>query len=379
MIEKIKIAYLIDTISTNKAGTEKQLLSIVEKLDKDKFETIVICLKKSKWLEHYSSKIKIICLEYRGLLKTNLPHCIANLVSIIKDNDIRILQTFFEDAMLVGYLACRFCDNKPVLIASRRDLGLGASEPWYHKIYRALFPILLQRFDGIAVNAHAIRKKLQASTRISPDRIMVIPNGLHFQENRQPTPDIFNSYPQALWVGVVANLNPVKRLDIFLRGVSYALDTAPGLNLRAMVLGEGRGLEELLCLAESLGIAERVHFLGAVENVADYLAHLDIGVLCSDREGLSNALLEYMASGLPVIATAVGGNVELVDEHNGIRIPVGDFTALGNALVALGGDGELRHRLGAASLNKARNSFAWDRVIPQWEGYYRSLLGIYRQ
>ena len=98
---------------------------------------------------------------------------------------------------------------------------------------------------------------------------------------------------------------------------------------------------------------------------------MDIGVLCSDREGLSNAsTLEYMAAGLPVVATSVGGTPELVDQSNGACTPAGDPAGLARALASLVSSPELRKSKGYISLQRARSHFSWEKSIAETEAYY---------
>jgi glycosyltransferase involved in cell wall biosynthesis len=203
----------------------------------------------------------------------------------------------------------------------------------------------------------------------------VIGNGLDLPVSPREKPLLFREYRADLWVGIVANLKPIKRIDLFLRALAHLSSNGNGMEIRAVILGEGRLRGELVQLATELRIAGLVHFMGAQENVSDYLHGIDIGVLCSDREGLPNAVLEYMACGLPVVVTSVGGTCELVDETNGLCVPAGDYLALGDALTRLVSSAPLRAMLGKKSLDKVRNSSTWDKIMPQWESYYRSLAG----
>ena len=109
--------------------------------------------------------------------------------------------------------------------------------------------------------------------------------------------------------------------------------------------------------------------MGSVNNVSDYLAHLNVGVLCSDREGLSNAILEYMAHGLPVVATGVGGNGELVDTTNGIVIQPGDAVQLGDALLELLGSPQRMEQMGQEALARINASFVWEENMKLWSSY----------
>jgi glycosyltransferase involved in cell wall biosynthesis len=110
-----------------------------------------------------------------------------------------------------------------------------------------------------------------------------------------------------------------------------------------------------------------------VSDVPSYLQNIDLGVLCSDREGLSNAILEYMACGLPVIATSVGGNVELVNEENGICISKNSIPELSKSLLKLIENESMRMKMGEASLRKINEKYSWERSMQELEHYYNSL------
>ena len=146
------------------------------------------------------------------------------------------------------------------------------------------------------------------------------------------------------------------------------------VNFHAIILGEGNEEGSLRDMTWKLGLSSIVHFMGSVDIVYAYLRHLDVGVLCSDKEGFSNAIMEYMACGLPVVATAVGGNTVLVDEENGFVVPPGDSDALGSALLVLAEDPAMRKTKGAVSLNRIRKQYAWSKIIGEWESYYQSVL-----
>ncbi|KAA0890505.1 glycosyltransferase [Oryzomonas rubra] len=374
MALKIRIAYLIDTISSDKAGTEKQLLNIIERLDRDVFEITLVCLHESPWMLRNRLPCEVLSLGYRGFLKPGFPAVMWRYLRVLNSRRFDVVQTFFEDSIFVGFLGKVLSQNKHSLIVSRRDLGLGSDEPGYHWIYKSIMPLIFGFIDGIATNAMAIKTNLIEQEKASPEKIQVIGNGIDVPVFSRNIPSIIQQYQSVIWLGIVANLKPVKRIDIFLRALAYIKDNGSGERVRAVVLGEGRLRPELVQLASDLGIAEQVHFAGALDNVNDYLHCIDIAVLCSDKEGLSNAILEYMACGLPVVVTGAGGNGELVDETNGECVPTGDPEALAKSLVKLIEAPQLRNKLGANSLEKVRQNFTWGKIIPQWESYYRSLV-----
>src|SRR5205823_863274 len=105
-------------------------------------------------------------------------------------------------------------------------------------------------------------------------------------------------------VGIVANLRPVKGLDLFLHAARRIVEQHP--DTRFAIAGDGEQRRELEQLTATLGLAGRVRFHGAVQDIPAFLGRLDVAVLCSHAEGMSNALLEYMAAGRAIVATAVG-------------------------------------------------------------------------
>jgi glycosyltransferase involved in cell wall biosynthesis len=155
---------------------------------------------------------------------------------------------------------------------------------------------------------------------------------------------------------MVANLIPYKGHDVVLDALARLADP-PSLRLA----GGGAERDRLATRAAELGLAGRVEFLGAVAGAEHLWAAAQFGVLASFQEGLPNAVLEAMASGVPVVATAVGGVPELVDDGvTGLVVPPGDPAALAGAIDALAGDAALRVRLGAAA-RQAAGAYSWAR------------------
>ena len=373
-MSKIKIAYLIDTISSQKAGTEKQLMGIIKRIDRASFEPYLICLWRSPWMEQNKLPCKVFVLDYTGFIKLNFIGVIKRLLDLLKQEQFHIIQTFFEDSIFVGYLGKMLSREKPLLLSSRRDTGLGSDEPWYRSFYRVVLPVVNRGFDGIVANGDNVREYVARRERTSPDKIKVIHNGIALPDHIEQKPPIFRDTQAELWIGIVANLKPVKRIDVFLRAMARLRMISDKMDFKAVVVGEGPEAERLQKMAGELDLLSTVYFAGAVNNVIAYLQNLDIGVLCSDREGFSNSILEYMACGLPVVVTSVGGNPELVDNTNGFCVPSGDPEALAEAIGKLALHPDLRQKMGDRSLKKVRQNYTWDKITKQWEHYYWSLL-----
>jgi glycosyltransferase involved in cell wall biosynthesis len=145
---------------------------------------------------------------------------------------------------------------------------------------------------------------------------------------------------------------------------------------RLAIVGDGPLMAELRALAEALGIAGRTWFSGAIANVRDVLQTFDVFVLPSLNEGISNTILEAMATGLPIIATAVGGNVELVEEGtNGRLVEVDDVAELTQALTEFLSSAQRRREYGMRARETAVARFSLDRMVSQYRAVYEELLG----
>jgi glycosyltransferase involved in cell wall biosynthesis len=371
----IRIAYLIDTIACDTAGTQKQLLETIRRLDPHVIRAHLVCLWESDWMRRNALPCDHTVLHYKGILKPSLPAVLHRLRGLIQRHRFQIVHTFFEDSIFVGYLAGMLSRPRPLLLSSRRDMGLGdANQPWYHKLYELALPVVNRSFAGIVTNSAQIKAYVAKREKTPASKIKVIYNGIEMPSAAEQIPKLLETNKADIWLAVVASLTPVKRHDLFLHAMGLLKAAAPGVSVKALLLGDGQEKSRLIHLARQLGVISSVVFGGAVENVADYLRCMHIGVLCSDREGLSNAIMEYMACGLPVIATAVGGNVELVDASNGICVPPGDPEALANALHRLIADQVLRKKLGRESYLKLARNYSWPKTISDLQAYYQALI-----
>lgn len=366
------VVYLIDTMTCATQGTQKQLLETITRLDHGCWNPHLVCLWESPWMRTANLPCPMHVLGHTGFAKLGFPGVVSRLRRLLRDLDADIVHILFDEAIFVGWLAAGPLGRRPVLVSSRRDMGLGAAnQPWYHRLFPLLLPVVNRRFAGILANAEMVRRHAARRERTSLSRFTVIRNGVELPPPAPPRPPARDA---GVGVAIVASLTPVKRHDLVLDAWAALPVAARVRSPQLHILGDGPLRGALTTQASSLGIAGQVHFEGAVNNVPSRLAELDIAVLCSDREGLSNAILEAMAAGLPVVATDVGGNRELVDETSGILVPRGDAGQLAEALGALILDDERRHRLGTRARERVAGDFAWERAMADLTGWYDQLL-----
>jgi glycosyltransferase involved in cell wall biosynthesis len=206
-------------------------------------------------------------------------------------------------------------------------------------------------------------------------KVVVIPNGVDFPDqgaspDRSIAREALGLPVDGVLVGSVARLDPVKRLDVLLKALA-ALGGA-----RAVIVGYGPQERQLTEMAAELGLNERVRFVGYQQDVWPWLAACDVFVLSSDWEGMPNAVLEAMGAGLPVVATAAGGTLDVVvDGVTGLLVPPRDATALASALERLIHDPNLRRTMGAAGRRRAQEFFSAQHMVERTQALYAELLG----
>jgi glycosyltransferase involved in cell wall biosynthesis len=218
------------------------------------------------------------------------------------------------------------------------------------------------------------RRRMIERQRMAPDVVRLVPNGI---EGRPATPgrDVraeLGIAPDAPVVGSVGTLRAQKRFDVLLRAAAELAPRRAGL--RVVIVGEGPERARLEALAAQLGLADSVLLLGARDDVADVLQALDVAVLSSDFEGSPLSVMEYMEAGLPVVATAVGGLAEMIDDGvHGLLVPRRDPTALAAAVGALLDDPARRRELGAAARARRRAQFDLGVMVSAIEQLYEEL------
>jgi len=235
---------------------------------------------------------------------------------------------------------------------------------------RLLLPTALRCDRFIATNP-TIRQELTA-VGVPSENIVELTNGVETDSIRSRSDYALHQPIRLLFVG---RLHRQKGLDVLLAGFASLVQQHPRLNLRLQVLGEGPLRESLMRLAFELEIASRVEWVGQTDRVMDYLQQADLFVLPSRAEGISNALLEAMACGLPVVVSKIPGNTDVVEHgRNGLLFAVDDQSSLANALTLLLTRADLRERLGRAARQTVEARFSISFIADRLVALYRWLV-----
>jgi glycosyltransferase involved in cell wall biosynthesis len=270
-----------------------------------------------------------------------------------------IAQIYFLDSAYFGVPIARLCGVKKV-VRVRNNLGY-----WLTRRHRLWNHLLRPWVDVTLTNSGAGREQLLAEG-LTPERIAVIENGVDLPMFR-----LVDSASAWVVVGCVANLRPVKNIAGLLRAAKLVCDRRPAC--RFAVAGGGEQRAELENLKESLGLGDRFTFLGPVSDVPAFLRGVSIAVLPSLSEGMSNAVLEYMAAGKAIVATDVGANRAVLGDA-GVIVPPGDDAALAEAILTLLNDPAETARLGAAARARAEDRYSRTAMCRRFEAFFRGLV-----
>jgi glycosyltransferase involved in cell wall biosynthesis len=271
---------------------------------------------------------------------------------------------FYTNLMLVP---AAWVAGVAVVLGSHRQLG-DLLTPGQFRAQLMAFRMC----DRVVCNSQAAADRLR-HTGLAQHKLEIIPNGLPerlFAKCAAAIP----RRPGVVRVGMIARMNdPVKNHPAFLRAAARMASEFPAVEF--LLVGDGPLRPALETMTEELGIAGKVKFAGERQDIPAMLSSMDVSVLISSSESLSNVILESMAAGVPVIATEVGGNPELVkDGETGILVPPGDEDRLISAMLGLVRDPGLRQRYAERGRESARSSFHMDVICRRFEELYLSLL-----
>ncbi|MFL5242849.1 MAG: glycosyltransferase [Gemmataceae bacterium] len=358
----IRVCFLIDELAA--AGTETQLLALIRRLDRRRVQPFLCLLRgeaeQSRALE--PDDCPVLRLNIRSLAKASTLKKVWRLVRFLKKESIEVIQVYFPESTYVGVLAGRLA-GVPHVVRTRNNLGY-----WMTPAHRFLGKLSNHLTSVMIANCEACRQAVLRDEGVAPERIIVLENGVdlaRFSVGKRAA-------SSGRSIGVVANLRPVKGLEVFIRAASMLASRYPDLTFS--IAGEGEQRAFLESLADELGLGSRVLFRGSVANVPDFLAEHDVVALPSHSEGMSNALLEYMAAGKAIVATKVGGNITLIEDGvHGLLVPPNDPTLLAGAIGQLLGEPTLAARLGGAARHRVEQHYSREAMVRRFEDFYEAL------
>jgi glycosyltransferase involved in cell wall biosynthesis len=362
-------------------GAQTHLLQVLRRLDRRRFAPVLCCLatdrKDSLTLLDGVRELGVPILDARLRDSANSlgrPHSLVQMARIARElrrRRVQIVHSYLFHANWFGTLAGRMA-RVPVALVSKRSMDVypRGRDRWACRLSNRLA-------DCVTAVAAAVRDHVHAVEGCPLEKIVMIPNGIDLPDPvaspAAQRPPILASTAHDTVVGTITRLVWKRGHEELLQAASIIRQSEPSAKL--VVVGDGPLRASLEAQARELGLNGGVRFLGAVPNAASLLPHFDVFVLSSVLEGMSNALLEAMAAGRPVVATRVGGNTELVvDGETGFLVPPKDPAAMASAVVRLARDSNLARRFGDAGRRRVASEFTLDRMVHRLESLYDDLL-----
>lgn len=285
-----------------------------------------------------------------------------------------VVHTYFIWPILYGRILKRLGVIRQ-LVENREDEGFNLA-PWQRRVMKLTSNLP----DRVICVSSAVRSVVLEGEGLAADRTLVIRNGIRLP-NRRPDPETVQELrrelgfsPDHLIVGMVANLNrSVKGGRYFIESLPAILNEVP--EARFLVIGGGKDKTSGELRAQKLGIQGKVVFTGFREDIARFYPLMDVSVLTSLSEGLSITLLESMSHGLPVVATRVGGNPELVrDGETGLLVPARDPESFAAAVIRVLQSPKLRLTMGRAGRDLVVRDFRLSSVARRYGKVYADVV-----
>jgi L-malate glycosyltransferase len=359
---RIPVFLMLDSFETG--GTERQFTTLAQALDRSRFRVNIGCLqKKGAFLKDLGEVMEFpLGGNLYGLRSMQARWQLARYLRQARTLVVHAFD-FYSNLVLIP--AARLA-RVPVVIGSQRQMG--------DLLSRAKSQAQAAAFgwaDVVVCNSHAARQAL-IEQGLRGEQIVVIGNGLESSMFEAAVPALGRDSSR-LRVGMIARMNTLaKRHDLFLRAAAAVSETWKEIEI--VLVGDGTFRPALEKLASELGIRHRVSFLGERHDIPALLASIDVSVAPSASESLSNAILESMAAGVPVIASRVGGNCEVIGEDRGVLFAAGDEKELREAMERLLRDPSLRGRFARNAQRFAKANYSLEHIGEQYQGLYTRLV-----
>jgi len=365
--DRIGICFMIDRLIL--AGTETQVLRLIENVDRNRFRP---CLALLDGTSEGSQRLEpdgcpLVRLGVKKIKSPQGARGAMRLSGFLRENGVEILQVYFPDSTFLGLAAGRMAGVKHY-IRNRRNLGykLSKFEKFLGRLYSKTSLLT-------AANSEACRAAVIEQEAAKPDSVIVIPNGVDLgpYAKLEPPRSAFVG-KMAPVIGMVANLRPVKDPKSLVTAAIVLQKEFPNLQLE--IAGEGELRAELTQQIADAGLQNQFRLIGQLDDVPEFLQTLDVAVLSSTSEGLSNSVIEYMGAARPIVATAVGGNAELIEsEKSGLLVSPGNVEQLTSSIRKMLVDRGFAVSCGLAARERALENYSVQRQTQRFESWWSEI------
>lgn len=376
--EKLIKVLFVTSLLDKPGGAEKNLCDIVLGLDRKKFSPHVLVFQGGELSNDLAKKgIPVQVNSLTKILSLDAARKGWETARYLRRERFDVVVTYHHDADIWGAVVSKLA-GVPVVISSRRDMGY-LLEPKHVFFYKHCHGL----FSAFVTVSEAVKREVERREGIPGEKIVVIRNGIdltsYVGENSMQKTGIIREElginNGKVVIGIVASFRPIKA-QILMADTVRNLQ-ALGKDVQVVFVGETetdycRLVKERIA---EFGLSSKFLFAGVRGDVPRLLPAFDIFALTSESEGFSNAILEAMAAGLPIVAPNCGGNPEAVENGvTGFLYPPGDAKALAGCLAILSDDHALRKKMGRSGRLKTEKCFKYDGMIQANEGLYITTL-----
>jgi glycosyltransferase involved in cell wall biosynthesis len=378
--ERLRILLMTDTSILSAGGSERFLRNLMSRLPSDRYDITVLQLAEAPGTAGTNDAlfnvdhVRLASLPIDAVYGFRGWRALLALRRMLREQPFDIVQSQHEKSDLLNALLPRM--RGTARISNRRDMGFNKSSR-----LRLLFRFVNHRYDCVVAPAQPILGGLGREERLDIRQMVWIPNGVDIDLFRPRNDEARRQQRAGLGlgdgdvaIGCVASFTPVKRHVDLVAAFARVVTSQP--TARLLLIGDGPLRADITAQIAALGLDDSVRLLGNRPDIENVLPLLDGFVLASSTEGMSNALLEAMSCGLPLVATAVGGNLQLVEDGvNGLLVPANTPQALAVALERIALSAALRADLGAAGRARIEREFSLDGMVRSYDRLYHRLLG----
>lgn len=366
----IKILHIV--LDMDLGGLQRIVSLIIRKIDKVKYNSYLCCLDRGGL---FTDQITLDSAQTYRLNRKPGPFDVRmfiKLIGTLKKNKIDIIHSHNGCSMYAA-LAGRLCGVKGIIHTDHGRLVPDRKTAiWEDR----LASYMMDRFVGVSSQ---LTEYLASDVKVNKKKLTTIVNGVDSAKfvpfnNKERTVRRMNLgfNPDAKIIGTVCRLDPIKNLSMLIECIPEIVRIIP--DCQVIILGDGPDEKNLKDLARRLNLNSRIIFLGRVANVEMVMPLFDLYVNTSLSEGTSMTILEAMSCGLPVVASAVGGNTGLVDKSNGAVFPHDRADLFQKSVVSLLSNPIILEKMGKESRERVVRRFSINRVVEQYENLYLTLM-----
>jgi sugar transferase (PEP-CTERM/EpsH1 system associated) len=371
----IRILHVVEALGLG-GGVENGIANLIENSSPNRFEHVLCGVFElgTQVARYPRDRVRLVCLEKD---RRRFAVQVGSLRRMIRELQPDVVHSRNWGA-LEAVVAARFPRLCSVIHSEHGFETVPSAEPRRRRWFRR---VAFEMADRVFSVSYQLRDMLAKGTGFPFQKIQVIHNGVHThrfrpdRETRRRFRGELGVSEDEFCIGAVGRLNRIKDYPTLMRAAE--IFGASCAAWRLFIAGEGAELAALFEVAESSPtLRGKVKFMGSSDRIPDFLNAMDVYVLPSLYEGISNALLEAMASGLPVIATDIGGNREVVvNGESGLLFPVSDMGTLASLLRLLQEQRELREGFGRRAVQRVKEQFSMDAMTAKYEEMYTNLGG----